>query len=99
MNETRYHEEDFESYLQELIDHQRLEGAALGITKLVLNKGLDALSDRQKYVFDNQVIGKNFVEECERCASDIPWCEMLEATDNRGLCNYCAHMEEKLMKE
>ena len=65
---------------------------------LTLDKGYDNLSDKQKYVF-NKMIRNNSVEECQRCACDIPWSEMLEALDNGGYCNYCQHMMEKLENE
>lgn len=45
------------------------------------------------------MIRNNSVEECQRCACDIPWSEMLEALDNGGYCNYCQHMMEKLENE
>ena len=61
-------------------------------------KGYDSLSDKQKYVFD-KAIEKNAVDKCQRCGIDIPWCEMLEALDNGGYCNYCHHMMEKINKE
>jgi len=96
--ELRYQEDDFNGFLQELIKSDRLESKEEGITKLVLDKGYDALSQKQKYVFD-KMIGDNTVQECERCACDIPWSEMLEALDNGGYCNYCQHMMEKIEEE
>lgn len=99
MQESRFNEEDFADYLQELINHHRLEDAPLGITTRVIDRGYNVLSAKQKYVFINETIIKNSVEKCERCEIDIPWCEMLEATENGGLCNYCFHMKEKMMKE
>ena len=64
-----------------------------------MDKGFDALTIKQKYVFNKEVIKINSVNECERCAIAIPWCEMLAATDNGGFCSYCAHMKEKIMNE
>lgn len=98
MKEERFIEEDFEGFLEDLIKSGRLDDKEAGIAKRMLDKGYDNLSDKQKYVF-NKMIRNNSVEECQRCACDIPWCEMLEALDNGGYCNYCQHMMEKLENE
>ena len=98
MRTERYNEDDFNGFVEELINSSRLEGKESGIAKQMLDKGYDNLSDKQKYVF-NKMIRNNSVEECQRCACDIPWSEMLEALDNGGYCNYCQHMMEKLENE
>lgn len=98
MNKERFVEEDFEGFVEDLIKSGRLDDKTEGIAKRMLDKGYDSLSDKQKYVF-NKAIEENYVEECQRCACDIPWCEMLEALDNGGYCNYCQHMMEKLENE
>ena len=94
MNKDRYTEEDFEGFLEQLIDSGRLDSKQAGIAKFMIDKGYDALSDKQKYVFDH-IIADNTVGKCKRCAIDIPWCEMFETLDNGGYCNYCHHMMEK----
>lgn len=94
----RYLEDDFNGFVEELINLSRLEVKEEGIAKRMLAKGYDSLSDKQKYVFD-KTIEKNAVDKCQRCGIDIPWCEMLEALDNGGYCNYCHHMMEKINKE
>lgn len=88
-------EDGFEDFLRELIDGDHLEGAALGITKLVISKGEDSLSEKQKHVFRSQVMNEYVVDECKRCSNDIPWSEMMEAHDNGNLCGWCAHMSAK----
>lgn len=98
MNKSRYHEEDFPSFVEQLIETCRVEGKQAGIAKLFLDKGYEALSFRQKYVFD-KAISQNTIDSCERCGISIPWCEMLEALDNGGYCNYCQHMMEKEEEE
>lgn len=98
MKTERYLEEDFEGFVEELIKSGRLEDKEIGISKRMLDNGYSSLSDKQKYVFD-KMIDNNSVEVCKRCACDIPWCEMLEALDNGGYCNYCQHMMEKLENE
>ena len=98
MDSIRYNEEDFDGFLEDLISSGRLESKEEGITKLYLDKGYDALSDKQRYVFD-KMVENHSVDECTRCGCPIPWCEMLAALDNGGLCNYCEHMQEKIDKE
>lgn len=98
MNSARFHEEDFSGFLQQLVDSKQLEPMQEGITKLVIDKGYDILSEKQRKVFD-YMINTTCKETCERCESDIPWCEMFEALDNGGYCNYCQHMLEKLEDE
>lgn len=98
MRKERYFEEDFEGFVEDLIKFDRLDDKEAGIAKRMLDKGYDSLSPKQKYVFD-KMIENNCIEECKRCACDIPWSEMLEAFDNGGYCNYCQHMMEKLEKE
>ena len=95
---NRYLEEDFNGFVEELISLSYLDEKEEGISKLYLDKGYDALSDKQRYVFD-KAIEKYTVSECQRCGTAIPWCEMIEALDNGGYCNYCQHMMEKMDKE
>lgn len=94
MDTRRFHEEGFNDFLQELVDSEQLEPMQKGITKLVIDKGYDILSDKQKHVF-NYMIDEICTETCERCGIEIPWCEMFDALDNGGYCNYCKHMLEK----
>ncbi len=98
MKDNRNKEEDFKGFVQELVNSCRIEGKEAGIAKLMIDKGYDALSDKQKYVFD-KMISENTIDTCKRCGCDIPLCEMLEALDNGGFCNYCQHMMEKIEKE
>jgi hypothetical protein len=83
------------AFLQELISLQAVGGAALGITKLVMDRGEEALSDKQKFVFDRHVLEPNTVKACKFCDGDIPWCEMLAALDNGGYCSWCANLLSK----
>ena len=94
MNKERYFEEDFKGFLGQLISSGRIEGKEAGIAKYDIDNDYDSLSDKQKYVFD-RMIDEYSIKECKRCGCNIPWCEMLEALDNGGYCNYCQHMMEK----
>ncbi|AVW95428.1 hypothetical protein [Vibrio parahaemolyticus] len=90
-----YDDDGFSDFLGLLIDMGHLEGAALGITKQVIDQGEDSLSSKQKFVFKNQVLEPHTVSECSRCGSNVPWSEMYDAAMEHGLCNYCWHMTTK----
>ena len=98
MKRTRYYEDDFEGFIHELIDSGRLEAKEVGIAKYMLDNGYNSLSQKQAFVFD-RMIDNNTIERCKRCDMDIPWCEMFDALDNGGYCNYCKHMMEKMDEE
>jgi len=85
---------EYNDFLQSLIDNEHLEGAAEGIAKKVIVDGIDSLSPKQKGAFDKQV-NDYITSECTRGSCDIPWSEMYEAYDNGGMCSWCAHMDAK----
>ena len=92
--EQRYSEEDFIGYLKDLNNIEHFEGPAAGIIKQVLHLGHESLTANQMYVLTNHVILPHYVDECDLCANDIPWCEMMDAEED-GLCSWCKHMTEK----
>ena len=98
MRKEKYNEEGLSAFIEELIDSNRLEGMEAGIARLMLDKGYDSLSKKQRYIFDKS-IENHTIDECQRCGVDIPWCEMLEALVNGGYCGYCQHMMEKINEE
>lgn len=96
MNRKRFEEVDFIPYLEQLIKQYHLEvNPALGITKQVIDQGIESLSPKQMAVFEQQVIEKKSVEYCKWLECDIPWCEMIDALENGGYCNDCANQLEK----
>ena len=98
MDKKRYTEDGFQGFVAELVASNKIEEKELGIAKQMLDKGYKSLSEKQKYVFD-RMINNHTVNECQRCGIDIPWCEMLAALDNGGLCNYCQHLKERMDAE
>jgi hypothetical protein len=92
MNNKRYLEEDFTDFIKELIDNKKLnDSKEEGIAKLVVDKGFDFLSDKQKITFE-KAISYYIYDKCNRCGEDIPWCEMSAAEDNGGLCSWCQQL-------
>lgn len=98
MRKKKYNEEGLSAFVEELIDSNRLEGMEAGIAKLMLDKGYDSLSEKQRYIFDKS-IENHTIDEYQRCGVDKPWCEMLETFVNGGYCGYCQHMMEKINEE
>jgi len=86
-------------FVKELIEGGYLEGAALGVAKLWVDKGDYALSARQEHVLKEHVFGPYVTPNCEQCSGDIPWSEMLAAYENGGFCSWCAHQMEKVLTE
>jgi len=85
----------YTDFLQQVVDMKHLEDPALGITKQVIDKGEDSLSDKQRFVFKKEVINEFTVADCSRCGNPVPWSEMYDAVTDHGMCNYCWHMNQK----
>lgn len=86
----RLEDDGYSEFLQHLVDNEHLDGSANGITKKVINEGVDSLTSKQKWVFDKG-IEEYITGECKR-GCNIPWSEMYDAYHNGGLCSYCLHM-------
>ena len=91
----RMDDNGFSEFLSQFLRH--LDGPAEGITRQVIDKGLDSLSVKQRGVFDREVMSL-VPGECAR-GCDIPWSEKYEAMDNGGLCSWCAKMKESADKD
>ena|ERR1035437_8071889 len=92
MEQKRYLEEDFNDFIQELVENKRFnESKEEGIAKLVIDEGFEKLSDKQKFVFE-KAISDFLTNECSRCRNEIPWCEMSAAEDNGGECSWCQQL-------
>jgi hypothetical protein len=89
MDSRRYSEEDFNDFVKELIDNKRLnDSKEEGIALLVIEKGFESLTDKQKFVFEKG-ISHYVYDECSRCGNEIPWCEMSASEDNGEMCSWC----------
>lgn len=56
MENKRFMEEDINYFLEELINLNCLDDPAKGISKLVIDKGFNSLSEKQQYVFKEAII-------------------------------------------
>lgn len=92
MNENRFLEEDFNEFVEYLLEQKMFsDSKEEGIAKFVIDKGYEALTDKQKYVFENS-INHYIHEECGRCGLEILWSEMILANTNGGLCSWCQQL-------
>ncbi|MFA6006195.1 MAG: hypothetical protein WC764_00460 [Candidatus Paceibacterota bacterium] len=81
-------EDERKSYVEELIDGDELEGAALGVAKKYVADGRDSLSDKQLFVLEKYVLGKQ--KDCGRCGTPIPWSERYAlSTQEHPWCSWC----------
>lgn len=89
-------QQEYLDFLEQLLGLEMIDGeAAIGITKMIIDGRVNELSGDQWKTFEKYVAEPNYIDECQRCAGEIPWCEMIDALDNGGYCNYCVHMMEK----
>jgi hypothetical protein len=88
--------DEFLDFVQDVINGGHLDGAANGVARQAVERGIGSLSARQRYVLDHFVVEPHTVEACARCDNDIPWSEMYLAVqmfDN--MCSWCSHMAAK----
>jgi len=92
MNAINYSGDQFNEFINELISQNRFnDNKEIGIAKLVIDKGYEALTEKQKFVFENS-LSHYVYEECTRCGLEIPWSEMSATEHNGGMCSWCEQM-------
>lgn len=95
MEKNRFGGDDFNEFIQELINNKNIDDTKeRGIAKLVIDKGYDSLTQRQKYVFERS-IEHYYQEDCSFCGLEIPWSEMSATEINGGKCGWCAQVHDK----
>ena len=83
-------------YLEKII--KNLDNSpAKGIAKLAIDKGINTLSEKQKYVLE-QGISDYLMYECPNCGEEISYEDMEIAIDS-GMCSYCSYKWDKIQKE
>ena len=92
--------DDYNQFLQQLIECDDItDDVARGITKLVIDKGLDALSEKQAYVFNKNVVDQFPQPKCERCEERIPWAEAHHFMHEEKYCAGCQHDWNKMERQ
>ena len=87
-------------FLEELITRDELEGTVAGITKQVIAKGVNSMSDKQKAVIDKFVEKYKLDYECDICLNG----NINRLTDyfnvmEKGVCPMCEYDREKFMRD
>jgi hypothetical protein len=83
-----------EEALKHLIKYY-LEGAAVGITKLVISKGINSLSEQQLYVFKTYVVDPWLTQKCKCGNHEVEGHELIGLWENGGYCSRCADRMDK----
>ncbi|HPG36175.1 MAG TPA: hypothetical protein PLW78_10965 [bacterium] len=95
MGHNDHEDRGFKDFLQQIVEGGFIEQPVLGITKQVISKGEESLSEKQKAVFRRKVVDFYKGIKCKRCGDDISWSEKYDAISDHGMCNYCSHKTEK----
>lgn len=91
---------DLIDFLKQLVETEEITGAANGIAKQVIDKGVDSMSKKQKAVIDNLVDNYKNKNVCERCANGnvSALSDYLFIAEN-GLCPMCEYDRKKFMED
>lgn len=99
MMENEYNE-DLTVFLKQLLEKDQLSGAIEGITKQLIDKGVDSLKGAQKPVIDSFVENYTSKIVCERCSNgNVSVLTDYIFIDENGLCPMCEYDREKFMEE
>ena len=88
--------EGFISYLRSIVENIDDE-TTRGIARQALDRGIDSLSDRQRYTLEKGLV-EYVMLECPDCGEQIEFDDMEIAMFN-GRCGYCQHRYERIMSE
>lgn len=89
---TCMEDDGLKDYLNERIESGDLNSIQVGIAKIVIDKGPEVLSEKQRYHYDNFIIVETETADCYRCQCSFPSSEIYE---NDGMCSWCAHRSER----
>ncbi|RSK30960.1 hypothetical protein [Bhargavaea beijingensis] len=86
-------DEDFISYIRELLDGNHIEGnAARGSALQLVDPKGNKLTDSQiETLAKYGILNGNYQEGCDMCANTPPWSEMYDVVHVDGLCSHCRH--------
>ena len=69
--------------------------SAFGVARLYLHKGLDAMTQEQRVIFDQQV-GPILLQKCGRCDDDVQFSTLPDAYEQGSmLCSRHLHQRDK----
>ena len=88
--------EGFIDYLENIVKNIDDE-TTKGIAKLAVDRGIDSLSDKQKYVLEKG-LSDYVMLECPDCGEQIEF-DNMEIDMFNGRCSYCQNRYERIMSE
>lgn len=89
-------EKEFISYLKSIVENID-DNILKGISKQVIAKGLNTLSEKQRFVFESG-ISEYVMDRCPECREEITFEDMSIAIYD-GKCALCNFRQAKLEKE
>ncbi|NGP45985.1 hypothetical protein G4V62_13885 [Bacillaceae bacterium SIJ1] len=97
MTPAHEQDDDFRFYVSDLLSLGQFQddAAVNGIAKLIVDKGPEELTPKQKNLFAKYGLSEHlYTEYCKWCMQEISWNEMLSAIED-DLCSYCRNKIEK----
>jgi hypothetical protein len=91
---------DLKEFLSNLLKKEELQVAIEGITKQVIDKGVDSMSEIQRNTINNFVDGYKKKHPCKRCTNDnvSSLSDYIEIADEK-LCPICQYELAQLEKD
>lgn len=99
LEENQYNQEVVD-FLKKLLEEERLYGAIEGITKQILNKGIESLTGNQRPSIDSFI--KDYISEitCEMCSNgNVSELKDYLFIEEEGLCPQCNYNKENYMRD
>lgn len=90
------------SFLEQLIAREEISGAALGIAKQAISRGIKSLSEKQASVIQKYINGYIRKISCERCLNDnvSQLTDYLFIKENANhFCPMCEYDREKYFRD
>ncbi len=87
---------EFIEYLKNILENID-DTVAKGIAKRAIDKGVTALTEKQRYILD-EGIADYIMNECPNCGEEIKYEDMAIAIDN-GKCSACSYQWNKMEQE
>ena len=75
--------------LNYLIQRSMIDDHAAGVTRQVIAKGLNSLTEKQAYIFRTHVVDEWLIRKCPRCQAELSGDDLILAWENKGFCSYC----------
>jgi len=100
--EAKKHENEMlVSFLKELDEREELQGAAAGIAKKIIDKGVNSITNNQKDVIYRIVENYKKYNTCEQCSNGNVYdlTDYIHIRYEGGLCPQCYNEREQFMNE